>query len=66
MAAVWVFVNVEDEGGKAVGIVLEGAEIVEVEDVLYPMVEFTPENALKIAEALVEVAGRIVKGDSDT
>lgn len=61
-ASIKIFVN-EDVTGNAVGILFEGAELVEIDGELYPMLECAPDEAMKVAEALVECAGRIIKGE---
>jgi hypothetical protein len=60
-ALIKIWVN-EDVTGDAVGILLEGAELVEIDGELYPMLEMAPLEAMRVAQAIGEcvadIAGR--------
>jgi hypothetical protein len=59
--SVEVFVN-EDINGDSVGIILVGATLIEEDEQIRPVLELSPACAMKLAEALVECAGQIVRG----
>ena len=59
-SSIWVFVN-EDLQGDAVAILLEGAELIEINGQLFPMMEMAPMHAMRMAEALVECAGKVIQ-----
>jgi hypothetical protein len=61
--AVWVN---EDVNGDHVALALEGAEIIEWQDSqLVPMMEMSPAHAMRLAETLVECAGKIIQAAAE-
>jgi hypothetical protein len=58
MPFVEVFVN-HDDDGDGVCLLLDGAEVIELDGELYPVIEVTPGYAGSLAKALVACAKQI-------